>query len=575
MKQQLRIFLIETKIDGKVVSDFEFILGDQRDESRERTEYSLEGDFDFDAKLYVLEPSTNTPVWADFLRDSVVPALELADTVSHSAVLLIHTGGHYFALTFGAGRYMLKPNSIVRRFGLRTALNIIYPRSLKLDSDEFEASRLRDVHTRCVDFNTLNTRRQFSRRAEFERFGVDIDRDFLHAVTGTPTKQAMWGANLSGAHSLSLKIDVAVGDLGMVCRRCLKAYRKTDYKKMGFEWIDHIKPLEDAIMRERLDTQLVASLGSGAVDKIYMSPPGIIEWEDQPQFQFSTEAVGADKHDDLDLDVYLQSIEQNPQARLNIETIKNHQVEMYTDGGPQPRSHWPVYRCVVAELVESGTTYVLYDGQYFSVDRGFYQAMKADLGRIPEFASTLPDSRIDISTEREMTEGVYNEAAAASSPDSLLMDKKTVTMDDRPTPIEVCDIFTTGGDFIHVKRKLSSSSLSHLFNQGTVSAELFRESVAYRLAVRAKLEEAEQDRADTTGDQSFVGKFSGALDAAKDVTPADYTVVYAIVADWGSRSFVEALPFFSMLTLRQQVKSLKRMGYRVAYSQVKAPAKTH
>lgn len=53
------------------------------------------------------------------------------------------------------------------------------------------------------------------------------------------------------------------------------------------------------------------------------------------------------------------------------------------------------------------------------------------------------------------------------------VDKKLISTGVSQNNIEFCDIYTSEKQMIHIKRYGGSSVLSHLFNQGLVSANLF------------------------------------------------------------------------------------------------------
>ena len=105
-----------------------------------------------------------------------------------------------------------------------------------------------------------------------------------------------------------------------------------------------------------------------------------------------------------------------------------------------------------------------------------------------------------------------------------------------------------------LKRKLNSSSLSHLFAQGLVSADLLLTSDEFRTEAREKISSLERQR-----------RFSRLFPQNRGITASEFTVVYGIVAPWENRSLAEALPFFSKINLRRYIRDLKRMGYKVAY----------
>lgn len=79
------------------------------------------------------------------------------------------------------------------------------------------------------------------------------------------------------------------------------------------------------------------------------------------------------------------------------------------------------------------------------------------------------------------TEGLYNIRLVEDNPSSrILMDKKTVYHGGYGSQVELCDVLVVDGSFIHVKHYGGSSSLSHLFAQGLVSAQLIKSDDAFR-----------------------------------------------------------------------------------------------
>ena len=114
----------------------------------------------------------------------------------------------------------------------------------------------------------------------------------------------------------------------------------------------------------------------------------------------------------------------------------------------------------------------------------FMAALDKEIKSIDESTADLPPSPGD------KPEGEYNEDAANHSNEHLLLDKKSVRIPSKTSPIEICDVLTADKKMIHVKRKLSSSSLSHLFSQGFVSGDLLVTSAEYRDACVKKIDAA-------------------------------------------------------------------------------------
>lgn len=102
---------------------------------------------------------------------------------------------------------------------------------------------------------------------------------------------------------------------------------------------------------------------------------------------------------------------------------------------------------------------------------------------------------------------------------------------------------------MHMKRGTNSSSL---FSQRVVSAESFKVDESFRRRLLMKLPEC--------ANQDFY------LDRPKD---GQFRVIYAIVS--GKDGELQ-LPFFSRVTLKNSVKKLESMGFRVAISKISVSA---
>ena len=67
------------------------------------------------------------------------------------------------------------------------------------------------------------------------------------------------------------------------------------------------------------------------------------------------------------------------------------------------------------------------------------------------------------------------------------MDRKTVYHDGYGSQVELCDALVMDGAFIHVKQYGGSSSLSHLFAQERVSAQLIKSDDVFRRKAQDKI----------------------------------------------------------------------------------------
>ena len=135
-------------------------------------------------------------------------------------------------------RFLLRPESVARGYGLRTALNLIYPRTSN------DTVRLRGVDTKRRGPTTVRSRLQVSHQADFESFDVNRFRDVVSKATGAPADTHTWGPRVSGGDALSLQPAIGFEDIGNFCRQVEAAYRQDDYRER-FDWIDYIRPVTD------------------------------------------------------------------------------------------------------------------------------------------------------------------------------------------------------------------------------------------------------------------------------------------------------------------------------------------
>ena len=105
-----------------------------------------------------------------------------------------------------------------------------------------------------------------------------------------------------------------------------------------------------------------------------------------------------------------------------------------------------------------------------------------------------------------------------------------------------------GNEFIHVKLYRSSSTLSHLFSQGFVAAEAFIKDSDYRKELNPKLPASIK-----------------LADPKLRPDPSEYKVVYAIAT---TKDIPKELPFFSKVTLKNSLKTLRALNYNISLSKL-------
>lgn len=508
----------------------------------------------FRARMFLSAPPATAPPWETYLEQALNQNLDLPANSAVGAAVLVEAKQskdvtRVVAFTFGVtGQHLLRRGWYVRGFGLRCALNACFPKNLPTTA----LTSLRSIDSKAFDDVALDTRQLASRQVDFDVFGMNIQADLLRAILGTPVEDKRWGARVSGKDSFQFSA-LPTTPLTRIAREVLRLGIATDYTT-HFPWVDNIRPVDDADLILKLQDAAVDAVRAGTLD---LSGPEELNHTSARYYRIKGDRRINQRYV-LELESYVRHI--GGAAEVTIERLRSDWIKSYDDGAKEV-DHKPVFDCLVGDLAVDGTSYVIADGDFYEVNRNFMDQLDADVRSLPLYGG-LPASALDES------EGDYNERAAAASPDLVLLDKKNITLKGRTTPVEACDLLSRDGAFIHVKRHVRSSTLSHLFSQGGVSGELLVSSEDFRKELRELVETVENARFAIDARYQI-----GVCRSVSADVPARYTheVVFAIITRWRNRAPVDVLPFFSKLNLRQRAQELDRLGFKVSLAAVTHP----
>ncbi|MEW2484291.1 DUF6119 family protein [Mycobacterium sp. NPDC049093] len=476
------------------------------------------------------------PSWLAFVRQ-VAPEVPALSSSSASGLLVVEADGRHFALTFGYGRSLLDLSKIERQFGLKVALNRIDP------------AQLRSMDTKTFEDLVVTRTTQSSRSTDLPTFGVDVSSDILRAVTGEPRDTAL-SKKLSGADALVLSTSRDAADLPAILCDLLAAFSEGTYKE-NFAWVDHLGLVNDASLVAVLDAALAAQLADGDTHNTHMATPEVIGWEEIESFKVTgSKAI----FDDLDLDDYLDALGPR-RSQISVPVLKGRQVSVKFSRSGDFEGRWTLYNCLIAEQRVGDKLYVLIEGRWLAVSDSLAAEVDTFAASLPSSATALVESSMG---EKEAD---YNRRLAGDpAGELLLLDAKIKIPGGASSGIELCDLLSSEGEFIHVKRKSRSSTLSHLFAQGTVSAATFLNDGGFRERFRQEIE-------DTVAPE-HQGRWLDLIPGAtSSVDRSRYTVSYAVIAS-SNKEGTDWLPFFSKLNLMQQGKQILSLGFQLSISKV-------
>lgn len=449
-------------------------------------------------------------------------------TASISAVLVVQYQDRFFALPFGYGRTLLAPNSWVRDFGLKVTLNKIDP------------AKIRSIDSKVYDDLVVSTRRQTSQSSNLGSFELDVNRALLRGVTGEANQHDIF-SRITGSGPIRVTTELGFERLADVLDELVEGYADDVYQE-HFPWVDNVREVDPAL-NAQLDDALIAALAGNNLAGAYLAAPDIVDWETIHRFSY-TEAGGV-LYLELSLSEYLAILEEHD-IDISAEVLKRHRVRVQNDGSDELHDKWSVYECLVWETTINQKRFVLLEGIWFEIAANYAAEVSDYVGSITSTDIQFPNAPLG------QGEGAYNEAVAAQDVDLYAMlDRENFYANNAATSIEFCDLFSAAGHLIHVKKRASSGTLSHLFSQGSVSSDLFLQDPQLRDAVRQKLIELDKPA-------------HAALIPAGRPTSADYEVVYAIIAAPNQAGWPPPLPFFSSVNLMHHGRRVQNLGFNLS-----------
>ena len=476
------------------------------------------------ATLYVKRAYPAQPKWAKILGNAVSPPIN-EKSQSPSALMIVRSVGRLFGLTFGSGKALLQAESWEQEFGLKFVLNSV-------DEDS-----IREIELSGFDALLQNKQAQSVRDASIDEFEFDVDQDVLRSIRGTP-KSPTFGRHVSGRDCVHISCQATVAELPSLLEKLLEESLKSTYNEK-FSWVGRMKEVRSSVQRDLLDDLLVEKIKKEDLSKTWIAPPEYTRWQDGSAFKYP---LDKERHDDIHLGRFIAILKaKNKFEALTIDSLKRWHLEV-TDENDNVQSEWSIYRCLYAEVEADGSTFLLNNALWYEIENDFLKEVSEEVESIQAFTINLP-------AFNDADEGAYNIRVANGGTHFCCMDRQTVELKKRGlTKIEFCDLYGLNKEIVHVKRYTGSSELSHLFQQGVVSAELFAHEPDFRKLVNDKLSETHR-----------LTDPEGKLDAT------EYQIVYGII----SKSKNElSLPFFSKVVLRNAKRRLSELGYGVCIGKI-------
>lgn len=507
-KNKLSIYLIKEGVNEEEIFEME-------------SKVQILKEYNNNKKLYYLPSWIHSPNWLDGFFGMKCDELHQANS---RAVLIekINIDGkeRIFALTFGYSKNLFAEDVLEEQFGLKIVLNTV------------GINDIRKISKVSVGSNQKQSQEQMPKATNINEFGFDLERDLIKTVTGKCNDETFEKANLIGGDIFSILVERDINNIEDFLIYCYRKYREEKYKE-NFEWIDNIKEVKSKIEKEQLDSLLLQYINEEKYDCVWMSIPEVINWENVRGFSYTND-------DEINDDIIIEKVIESLRNGLtDIEQLKRKRIVM-KDLEDKEIEKWTAYKCIVAEVQLEEKSYCLNNGKWYCINKDFSDKIESEYEKIE--LSNLEFLDYDLSMEDEDD---YNEKLSKSLSNAYLIHKigEIPFGGGKGNKIELCDVMTKDNKLIHIKKNGGSAYLSHLFNQAAVSAELLLDG-AFRNRVNKKMDEYEFDK-----------KFTSNFNAG------DYTIIIGIINKYHEQR--PKIPFFSKVSLRYTINSIKNMGYKI------------
>lgn len=515
-----------------------------------REDHKLEEQESEVGRLFIGQSLALPPSWLSFVGEFSKRDLRPLVNQSCGAVLFLevkpdgkNAKKRLLALTFGAGHHSLEPDAFERSFGLRVVLNTV------------ARSNLRSVDIATLDATTFQKRIQASRDADLQGFGIDIDRDLMRLAAGSP-KDTSFARSLAGKDALTLHTRISPTDIVEKCKTALKWYEAIDYKK-DFGFIDYVSPVRERDLIKDLDKiafSELAELVKGKKSDLHISLPDIISPEKSTEigyFGIGLKPGQKQVFNQLAIEDYVTQLQAGKFDEIAdmAALCASHEVRVIVDGEGDKKQKRKLYDCFVLEVEHAGNIYVLFGGDWFAVDKAFHKSVEFDFQKLVSNAPFVASTKCK--NEKDFIEEL--------NADKNLLSLDLTKLSPAGAPganLEPSDFLSKRKQFIHLKDGHSSAPISHLWNQGVVSAEAFTLDEKFRIDLR-KQTQKRQKKFKKSGFDTLLP------DGRSKPVPSDYCIVYGIMRDRYKKSGLISIPFFSKVSLRAVAERIKLMGYTV------------
>lgn len=474
--------------------------------------------------VYYGSSYASSPEWVRFIESGTTQQINALSNSGSVCLIFVPVQNRFMCFSFGHTISKLNPIGFERDFGLKVVLNTVDPNKIK------------SIDSRTVDTVVTSKRTQLSKENKLNNFGFEINKDLLRSVAGKPVDHN-FATLVAGSDTLYLNCKVTAANFYQKAEQIFSNYISTNYRN-NYEWIDNIKTVKDPALTQQLDNELLNLFNSAILTPsnimLQCAIPDVIDMSIIDHFKIrgyrSRNTFVLPIIDDIISDLTAYNV-----SSLTLQNLTTCKIEAVDGSGGSPFS-WPLYDWLICEVTTSNTRYILSGGEWHEISRAYFTSIETSFNTI--ISNNQEYQFIGTTTAANETEYFSTYSVPGNE---IILDRQLYNGYGIHNTVEICDIYGLR-KFIHVKDGGSSSKLSHLFNQGYVSAQLFVSDTSFQADLHTKLSV----------------KPSLQASIATPVSPSRYQIVFRILKKGNTFN----LPFFTKIVLIETSRKIRSMGYR-------------
>ena len=475
-------------------------------------------------KMLLMEKKADlgTPAWVDIVEGfSEIDSTKLASG-SSGAILFIQHGNRIVGCCFGTSIAYINRSNIVSNFGL----GVVYQEITSSNTKSIESFSLND---NPITFNRASTNPTNRNNFELDNYTENITE--LAGFNYRNSKRIL----VKGKEFYSSPCPPSLKEIISISNKALNFYNKAA-KDKAFQKLTSSKVLKDKTIIDVLDTELCSRIDKKSktisiIDNEYLS--------DISGYKFTN---AGDLFTDIEISELYDSIKT---TSVTVNYLKSRRIIPF-DKSSTPLTSWSLYKCLFVQADIGVDSFILFKGKWYEIDKTYLSGLRKYIKQAEINITTLkPWNQIDKEADVNIS--------IAKQWKGQCWDKKLYVSKEYNYGIEFCDVLTKD-QIIHVKKYDGSQLTSHLVNQTSVSAILFKSDKGIRKWINSKV------------DSDFKKKN---IILKKDHSLKNENIKYLILFMYGKNKMPsQFLPFFSLVALQMTIRRIRELGYEVEVGKI-------